>query len=270
MKKIKLILALFVASFTLFVYDGLSLAGVFFSINEDSNSTTSYTYLSNPDATEATMEIQVNISGDTTSYERYFNVEIVEEASDYKEEHIKSAKGVVPAGSSQGTLYVTIGRTSEMDSRDFTVAYTIIPSEDFPEAGYNKSYGVFTYSNIVSKPAEWDFFLYDWYGTTYSNNFYEFVINTTGVTDYSEFYNSEEYIQEEQDYLDYYMNNYGWTMDDFIERGYVVNGRVVVSSVGYESAQMDVYKREVLRGLQALEDKGTPLLHNDGTKIVLP
>ncbi len=246
-------------------YNGLDYAGVI--INDlDVDVAASHTFLTDPTAQTADMSIKVTISGKPVNKDRYFDVEVVEDKSDYKPEQIKSIECMIPADSTWGNIKLTINRTADMDTKEFYVTYTLKATEDFPETGLNNGRARFIYSNVVGMPAFWTEYYSIWLGQ-YSDNFYTLVssLNTNGGSDLS-----KNILEEHQEKLDELKTNgnitvYGNKYATF-EDWYFSSYNFYAKSNPY----MDVLKMNVNRELS--NKRGTPdeYKHNDGTSIVLP
>lgn len=114
--------------------------------------------LDDASVTSHTFKIPVNASSIPTGQDRRYKVEVIAEettatAEDWDADCLNNT--VIKAGSVFDTLYVKVNRTASLRSEWKTIAFRIVPNEEF-EVGYaNLLTAKVTFSDQVEEPSWW-------------------------------------------------------------------------------------------------------------------
>lgn len=151
------------------------------AINFDGSSF-DYTFLGNPES-EYIQEIDVKIVGDTASYDRTFNVEIIDSTTTANTGQYEILEGTVKAGEFDGTLSVKLYNSEELKDTALTIGMRLVDSEDFNVGTieYNQFKLSFT-DKIVVPP--WSYIRY-FFCSTSSTECYRIFVQVTGLTKFT-------------------------------------------------------------------------------------
>ncbi len=189
MKRIKIIaFSLFIAGLSfmsscdedeIMTFDNTSYAGIDFT-----ETSKSYSFLTNPDS-ETIDTIEVEIVGDTTNYDRTFNVSIVDSLTTSPAGQYEVIGGTVPAGSLTGSLLVKLYKTEELDDTTYTIGFQVADSEDFTVGAVEYNQFKLSFTNDVVVPT-WTYFRY-FFCRYSSKQCYRIFVQTTGLTDFTRY-----------------------------------------------------------------------------------
>lgn len=154
-------------------------AGLFFS-----SSKYSYSFVEDPDQTNKILKLQVDITGDTTAYDREFTVATPKNdtVTTAQPDQYKIGKGIVKAGEFSGYVEVEVFRDDRIKMEVAKVSLEIQPSEVFPETKLNASNIEVSFTAMIMKPANWDKYLKYYFGVEYSDSWWAFILKATGRT----------------------------------------------------------------------------------------
>ncbi|MCF4100779.1 DUF4843 domain-containing protein [Gillisia sp. M10.2A] len=142
-----------------------------------------YSFLGNTDG-EFLMEIPVRIMGNSTNYDRYFNVEIIQDSLSTASENLyEIQKGVVKAGEFDGKLYIIVYNSEELKNEEASLHLRFTNSDDF-QAGNKEAveYTVIWTDKVIVPNWRW----YSYFFTrTSSTAAYRAVVESTGYTDFT-------------------------------------------------------------------------------------
>ena len=147
-----------------------------------SSSSFGYSFLKNPD-NEYIQEIEVDIVGDTVSYDRTFNVEVVDSMTTATSGQYEVLEGIVKAGEFNGTLYVKLYNSEELKDTTVSVGFKIIDSEDFNVGTIENSQFKLSFTNDIVVPA-WSYMRY-FFCSTPSTSCYRIFVQVTGLTQFT-------------------------------------------------------------------------------------
>lgn len=135
-------------------------------------------------ADEHIIEIPVAVIGDTTSYDRFFEVTIEEGASTTASSDLyKIMEGKIAAGEFSGNLLVKVKKDPILDDTSVSILITGAKSEDFEVGNVESNRTKLIWTNKVVVPA-WTYFRY--FFTRYpSTAAYRAFIASTGLTDFT-------------------------------------------------------------------------------------
>jgi len=142
---------------------------------------TTYSFLGNSED-QYVQEIPLRINGDSSSTDRSFNVEVVDdslttaEASDYK-----IGESTIPAGQFEGILPVTLYKTDKLSQMTISLHLRITPSADFEEARIEDRDFVLRWTNKVVLPP-WTFYRV-FFTSSSSTTAYQLIVQVTGLTE---------------------------------------------------------------------------------------
>lgn len=173
-----LIAVLFISFFSCEKDEIMSYEGGF-AINflEDS---TNYSFLANDDPYYI-QEIKVRISGDTTDYERYFNVSVIsDDFSQASTDRYEIVDGIIPAGEIEGILKIKLFSIKELPDTTFAINLKIEDTETFKVGNIENSTFKLKWTNKVVVPS-WGYFKY-FMCRTASTSCYLAILKSTGMT----------------------------------------------------------------------------------------
>ncbi|TRZ45187.1 DUF4843 domain-containing protein [Robertkochia solimangrovi] len=159
-------------------------AAINFVVNNDSRTYASgYSFLGN-ESSEYEAEIPVRIIGDSASYDRYFNVTVIEDSlTTATSSQYEILQGIVPSGAFLGKLHLKVLNSTVLDSTEVAVHLQISNSDDFTVGNTEQVDYVFTWTNKVLVPA-WTYYRYFFCRHPSSNAYRAFVIST-GMTSFT-------------------------------------------------------------------------------------
>ena len=147
-----------------------------------SGSSFGYSFLTNPN-NEHVQEVEVNIVGDTVSYDRNFNVEIVDSMTTASVNQYEVLEGTVKAGGFDGTLSVKLYNSEELADTTVTVGFKLVDSEDFEVGTIENSQFKLSFTDDVVVPA-WSYMRY-FFCSTSSTSCYRIFVQVTGLTQFT-------------------------------------------------------------------------------------
>tara|TARA_R110002020_G_scaffold185364_4_gene382945 strand:- start:6209 stop:6913 length:705 start_codon:yes stop_codon:yes gene_type:complete len=152
------------------------------AINFVSDST-QYSFIQEP-ADEHIVELPVFVTGDSTSYDRFFNVEVLNDPeTTAAESQYEIIEGIIPSGSFNGNLMVKVKKSPELDDKSVAIKVMVIRSDDFITGAEESKETKLIWTNKIVIPA-WTYFRY--FFTRYpSSRAYRIFIEVTGLTTFS-------------------------------------------------------------------------------------
>lgn len=144
---------------------------------------TQFSFVQEP-ANEHVLEIPVAIIGDTTSNDRYFEVEVLQDSLTTADENLyEIMEGKIPAGKFAGNLSVKLKKSPALDTRAVALHLSIAPSVDFVAGNTESNKIKVIWSNAIIVP-DWTWFKF--FFTRYpSTAAYRIFIETTGRTSFT-------------------------------------------------------------------------------------
>ncbi len=122
--------------------------------------------------------LRVKIMGSAVSHERTFKAKVIESVSSAKrgiDYDISVSEFIVPADSFISYLPVTVYKTPELQDTTLSVAFQLLPSDDF-ELGINYSLiAALSFTNNLTKPSYWTPYGNIFFGS-YSRTKHELII----------------------------------------------------------------------------------------------
>jgi len=133
---------------------------------------------------EYTLEVPVAILGSTTDYDRYFEVEILDdEETTATSDLYEIVEGIVPAGEYTGNLFVKLKNAPILDDISVSIHISSISSNDFVIGNTSTNTTKIIWTNKIVIPA-WTYFRY--FFTSYpSSAAYRAFLASTGLTDFT-------------------------------------------------------------------------------------
>ncbi|RXG31471.1 DUF4843 domain-containing protein [Leeuwenhoekiella palythoae] len=147
------------------------------------NDSTQYSFIQEP-ADEHIVEIPVFVTGDSTSYDRFFNVEVLNDPeTTASESQYEIVEGIIPSGSFSGNLKVEVRKSPALDESSVAIKLLIVSSDDFVAGAEESNQTKLIWTNKIVIPA-WTYFRY--FFTAYpSSRAYRIFIEVTGMTTFS-------------------------------------------------------------------------------------
>ncbi|ALJ06495.1 hypothetical protein APS56_15730 [Pseudalgibacter alginicilyticus] len=135
-------------------------------------------------ADEYILEVPVAIIGSTADYDRYFEVEVLDdEETTATTDLYEIIEGKVPAGEYTGNLYVKLKKDPVLDDTSVSLHLSSIASDDFTIGNTDTNTTKIIWTNKIVIPA-WTYFRY--FFTRYpSSAAYRVFLATTGLTTFS-------------------------------------------------------------------------------------
>lgn len=157
-------------------------------LNQARISIKSYSFLFEPSTVlEDTVYVKVKTMGTPTNYDRYtIGKTVVEGTTARESEDYDFIPGLIPAGKVEGYLPIVIYRTDRIKTQDAVLNLTIGETADFKVGVVEDRYFTYTWSDKISKPANWDtpgFGLMYIFGP-YSDVKYRFIIDVLGIAEF--------------------------------------------------------------------------------------
>lgn len=148
------------------------------------NESKTYSFLGNLDG-EALQEIEIQIIGDVSDQDRYFEVEIIQdEETNAEQEQYEIAQGVVKAGEFTGILPVTVFNSQELDSTTVSLHLRMVESEDFKPGNIETRTFILSWTNQVVVP-NWQWYSY-FFTRLPSSEAYRAVVESTGLLQFEQ------------------------------------------------------------------------------------
>ncbi|UMB55449.1 DUF4843 domain-containing protein [Lutibacter sp. A64] len=147
------------------------------------NSSLDYSFVQNTDS-EYIAEIPVQIIGTATDYDRYFNVEVLNDSITSADTSLyEIVEGKVPANAFEGSLFLKVKNAAKLDTTSVSVHLEIADSEDFVKGNVETKNHTFKWSNTIIMPA-WTYYRY-FFCRDGSTAAYRVFIAATGRTSFT-------------------------------------------------------------------------------------
>ena len=140
------------------------------------------------DVVEQTMNLIVNLTGDATSNDRTFKLEVVNEETNVSPGDYEIGATVLPAGKYQAVVPIKVKRTaSSIDLKKVAAKLTlrVVPTDDLGAGRTEREKYSILWCDYLVKPATWG--IIEWYIGPFSQARFKFIIDFTGYTEFSEF-----------------------------------------------------------------------------------
>ena len=178
---------------TLIPYLALSLMLVFASCDKQAiapfmaepavnftSKSTEYSFLTNP-GDDHVQEIEVHIVGNTTDYERKFNVQVINDSlTTARPDQYEIIGGVVKPGQFKGKLSIRLFKSPELDKDKVSLHLKLVDSGDFKKGNIEMNDFTIAWTNKVIVPA-WTYYRF-FFTATASTAAYRAIVESTGVT----------------------------------------------------------------------------------------
>lgn len=149
----------------------------------------SFAYDNNPDRTDITIKIPVNIGGLAVDMERKYDL-VVSKESDYNAALVELSQPRIRAGRYVDTLSVTILKGEELLTKEMKLVLELRPNTNFKLGNYYNRQFKITFNNILDEPEWWDLWA-DYFGPYYKEVFQQWMrIYYLGVDPTADFYGS--------------------------------------------------------------------------------
>ncbi|MGI0107026.1 DUF4843 domain-containing protein [Salinimicrobium sp. WS361] len=147
------------------------------------NDSIQYSFVQNP-SNEYLLEVPVNILGNSSAVDRYFDVQIIDDSlTTANPELYEIIEAKVPAGAFSGNLIIKLKKSPVLDDTSVSLHVTLVESDDFSTGILEASSTKIIWSNKIIIPA-WTYFRY--FFTSYpSTKAYRIFIEVTGMTTFS-------------------------------------------------------------------------------------
>ncbi|MFD0761315.1 DUF4843 domain-containing protein [Lutibacter aestuarii] len=123
------------------------------------NNSSDYSFIQNT-SSDYIAEIPVKIIGNSTDYDRFFSVEIINDSITTAESNLyQILEGKVEAGQFEGALFLNVKNAPKLDTLEVSIHMKIIDSEDFKKGNIESEDFTFTWSNTIIVPA-WTYYRY--------------------------------------------------------------------------------------------------------------
>jgi hypothetical protein len=143
-----------------------------------------YSFLTNPEP-EFVQEVPVTILGDTTGYDRTFNVEVVNDSvTTATPDLYEIIGGKVDAGHFTGKLQVKLKKSAALDSSTASIKVRIVDSEDFNSGNLESREFVINWTNKIIVPA-WSVYLRTYITPTRSTVAFRIFMQLSGLTQFT-------------------------------------------------------------------------------------
>ena len=148
------------------------------------NESKTYSFLGNLDG-EALQEIEIQIIGDVSDQDRFFEVEVIQdEETNAEQEQYEIAQGVIKAGEFTGILPVTVFNSQELDSTTVSLHLRMVESEDFKPGNIETRTFILSWTNQVVVP-NWQWYSY-FFTRLPSSEAYRAVVESTGLLQFEQ------------------------------------------------------------------------------------
>ena len=142
-----------------------------------------YSFIQN-NSDEYTLEVPVRIIGDSTNYDRSFNVDILQDSLTTADPSLyEIMEGMIPAGKFTGNLLVRLKKAPVLDSTAVSLHLQLTSSADFSPGTVETMKTKLTWTNKIIVPS-WTFFRY-FFCRYPSTRAYRIFIETTGMTTFT-------------------------------------------------------------------------------------
>ena len=126
------------------------------AINFVSDST-QYSFIQEPN-NDYVVELPVFIIGDSVSYDRFFNVEVLDDVeTTASESQYEIIEGIIPSGSFNGNLKVNVKKSPELDENSVAIKLSVIDSDEFIAGAIENNQTKLIWTNKIVIPA-WTYF----------------------------------------------------------------------------------------------------------------
>lgn len=144
-----------------------------------------FTFVKYPESvTEYNLPVTVYLMGNPANNARTVNLAVNTAKTTAQEKHYAFPEQVVLlAGSFSVTFHVTLKRTDDLQENGVRLYIEIAESSDFKPGVSEENHLLIQWSDVLTRPANWDE-LVEFFGT-FSIVKYRFIIETTGVTEFS-------------------------------------------------------------------------------------
>lgn len=147
------------------------------------NSSLDYSFVQNT-SSEYIAEIPVKIIGTAKDYDRFFNVEVVNDSITSADANLyEIMEGKVVAGNYEGTLFLKVKNAAKLDTTSVSVHLKIADSDDFVKGNIESENHTFKWSNTIIVPA-WTYYRY-FFCRDASTAAYRAFIAATGRTSFT-------------------------------------------------------------------------------------
>lgn len=207
-----------------------------------------YSFFSEPNIEVKTLEIPVQITGDTLPFDRYFTVKIVEgDNTTASDDYYSLGEGVVKAGRISGSVPITLYKKDDLINTMKSIEIELQPSEDFPNVDLNLCNYKISFTSKIIKPSNWDDYCVYFFGK-YSEKWFNFIVEKTGVSDIGGTMSPSYYV---------YIYYYGFTPE-----------RAIRSLPDPDILAQQIIVKKALREYNNTHDE--PFTHDDGTIVEMP
>lgn len=133
------------------------------------------------EVTEAIVEFELSMAGQTASYDRKIHVEMITSPHDPATK-VEITHAMIPADSINGVVKVKVARTANLSEEADTVAFKLTATEDLEPGKVTQLEKALVITDIAGKPEWWDNTL-NYYLGTYTEARYRVVIAALGSTE---------------------------------------------------------------------------------------
>jgi hypothetical protein len=134
--------------------------------------------------TEYNLPVTIFIMGNPANHARTVNLAFNEAKTTAQEKHYAfPAQVVLPADSFRVIFPVCLKRTADLQEKGVCLYLQILESSDFKIGASEENHLLIKWSDILTRPANWNE-LVEFFGT-FSIIKYRFIIETTGITEFS-------------------------------------------------------------------------------------
>lgn len=144
-----------------------------------------YSFVTSPESvTEINMDVSLYIMGLPASQNRTVNIGIVSEhTTAASNQYVCPAQVTIPANAYTVTFPITLKRTADLQEGTVSLYIKVLPSSDFKPGIKERDHLLIKWNDILSMPKNWSD-LEEFFGT-FSVVKYRFMINNTGITEFS-------------------------------------------------------------------------------------
>lgn len=147
------------------------------------NDSTQYSFIQEPDD-EHVVELPVFVIGDSASFDRFFNVEVLNDVETTASEgQYEIIEGIIPSGSFIGNLKVNVKKSPELDDNSIAIKLKVIDSDDFTAGAIESNQTKLIWTNKIVIPA-WTYFRF-FFTRNPSSRAYRIFIEVTGMTTFT-------------------------------------------------------------------------------------
>ncbi len=144
-----------------------------------------FSFLTSPaSVSEKQMDITIYVMGPSSKVDRKANISVVSGSTTATaNQYTCPAQVTIPANSYSATFPVVLKRTSDLQSKGVRLYIKVAESSDFKIGVSERNHLIFKWNDILAMPKNWSD-LTEFFGT-FSLVKYRFIINNTGVTEFS-------------------------------------------------------------------------------------